>query len=130
LAAVAESRRVRPVFLERQPRVERHKLMLHTLTKPALEAATSNLLRGWLLKKQTAMLGDFLNSLGIPHKEGVVEQLPDKMEDEKLKAALDTLLAKYPKEAVAVYLHAFNSMNETNWPNLNSLLDTDPRLQF
>jgi hypothetical protein len=130
LAAVAEARRVRPVFLERQPRVERHKLMLTVLTKPHLEPGASNLVRGWLLKKHTAMLGDFLDSLGLAHKDGVVEQLPDKMDDDKLKAAVDALLAKHQREAVAVYLHAFNTMNETSWPNLNTLLDTDPRLQF
>jgi len=130
VAAVAEARRVRSVFLERQPRVERHKLMLNMLTRPMLEAAASNLIRGWLLKKQIPMLADFLNSLGIPHKDGIVEQLPEKMEDDKLKAAVAALLAKYPKATVAVYLHAFNTMNETSWANLNTMLDTDPQLQF
>jgi hypothetical protein len=105
-------------------------MMLATLTRPRLEAAASNLIRTWLLKKHAAMLADFLSSLGIAHKDGVVETLPEKMEDEKLKPAVDGLLAKYPREAVAVYLHAFNTMNETSWPNLNTLLDADERLQF
>ena len=30
------------------------------------------------------------------------------MDDAKLKAAVDALLAKHPQEAVAVYLNAFN----------------------
>ncbi|WCJ60867.1 hypothetical protein NXS98_06990 [Fontisphaera persica] len=130
MAAVAEARRVRPVFLERQPRVQRHKLMLEMLTKPHMEPAASNLIRTWLLKKQTAMLADFLDHLGIPHKEGVVDDLPEKVEDEKLKAAVDFLLEKHPREAVIVYLHAFNTMNETSWTNLSEMLDKDPRLQL
>lgn len=130
LAAVAEVRRVRPVFLERQPRVQRHKMMLEVLTQPYMEPAAGNLIRTWLLKKQTAMLGDFLDHLGIPHKDGVVEDLPAKVEDEKLKAAVDFLLEKHPREAVVVYLHAFNTMNETSWTNLNEMLNKDPRLQL
>ena len=52
------------------------------------------------------------------------------MDDAKLKAAVDALLAKYPPETVAVYLHAFNEMNEQEWPNLTTMLDADPRLQL
>ncbi|HSU53781.1 MAG TPA: hypothetical protein VLT36_06960, partial [Candidatus Dormibacteraeota bacterium] len=36
LQAVAEARKIRAVFLERQPRTERHTLMLGTLTRPSL----------------------------------------------------------------------------------------------
>jgi len=52
------------------------------------------------------------------------------MDDVKLKSAIETLLAKYPPEAVAVYLNAFNDMNEANWANLKSILESDPRLQL
>jgi hypothetical protein len=76
------------------------------------------------------MLVDFLNALGIKNEEGVVENLPESMDDVKLKSAIETLLAKYPPEAVAVYLNAFNEMNEANWANLKSILESDPRLQL
>ena len=130
LQAVAEARRVRPVFLERQPRTERHSQMLSTLARPSLELVTSNLIRTWLIKKHKSMLVDFLNALGIQHNEGVVEDLPESMSDEKLRPAIDALLAKHPQEAVAVYLHAFNDMNEANWPNLKTMLESDSRLQL
>jgi hypothetical protein len=130
LAAVAEARKLRPVFLERQPRQQRHGMMVTTLARPALELVTGNLLRNWLLKKHKEMLMDFLNSLGIQHKDGVVEDLPASIDDEKLKAAVDGLLAKYPPEHVAVYLHAFNEMNEVEWANLTKMLGEDKRLQL
>lgn len=130
LASVAEARKVRPIFLERQPRTERHHTMLAALTRPALDAAAGSLLRLWLLKKHTSMLSDFLGSLGIENKDGIVESLPDKVEDDNLKAAIDTLLAKHPKEVVTVYLNAFNTMNETSWDNLKNILQSDARLQF
>jgi len=130
MAAVAEARKVRPVFLERQPRVQRHATMLTTLTRPSLEAVTANLIRTWLLKKYNSLLTDFLDNLGIQHKEGVVDDLPETMDETKLRGAVDTLLAKYPQEVVAVYLNAFNDMNEVEWPTLKSMLETDKRLQL
>jgi hypothetical protein len=128
--AVADARKLRPVFLERQPRAERHKDMVVTLSRPALDAVTGNLIRTWLLKKYQPMLGDFLDALGIVHKEGVVDDLPATVEDPKLHAAVDALLAKYPPEVVAIYLQAFNEMNEADWPNLKTMLENDKRLQL
>ncbi|SRR6266850_3340476 len=130
LNAVAEARKLRPVFLERQPRAQRHATMLVTLARPALDLFTGNLIRNWLLKKHKSMLVDFLDALAIPHQEGVVEDLPKTIDDAKLRAAVDALVAKYPPEAIAVYLHAFNDMNEVEWPNLKAMLDSDLRLQL
>jgi hypothetical protein len=130
LAAVAEAKHVRPVFLERQPREARHAAMLSALTKPQLDGAAAAFIRAWLVKKHAAMLVDFLNALGIPHENGVVEDLPGAVDDEKLKPAVEVLLGKYPHEIVAVYLNAFNDMNAANWPNLKTLLESDARLQL
>ena len=130
LAAVAEARKVRTIFLERQPKPQRHTAMLATLARPALEAVTGNLIRTWLLKKYKEMLCDFLDALGIAHKDGVVDDLPAAMEETKLRTAVDVLLGKYPREVVAVYLHAFQEMNEVEWPNLKTMLAEDKRLQL
>ena len=51
--AVAEARKLRPVFLEREPRPKRHSMMLATLARPTMELYTGNLIRNWLLKKYT-----------------------------------------------------------------------------
>ena len=130
LAAVAEAKRVRPVFLERQPRAERHATMVASLSRPNLDGAAAALIRAWLVKKHEAMLVDFLNALGIPHDKGVVENLPGEMADDKLKAAVEILANKFPHEVVAVYLNAFNDMNAASWPNLKAILETDARLQL
>ena len=130
LAAVAEAKHVRPIFLERQPRAERHTTMLSALTKPQLDAAAAAFIRAWLVQKHAAMLVDFLNALGVPHENGVVEDLPGAMDDAKLKPAVEILLGKYPYEVVAVYLNAFNDMNAAGWPNLKTLLESDARLQL
>jgi hypothetical protein len=130
LGAVAQARHLRPVFLERQPRPQRHVMMISTLSRPGLDAVAGGLIRVWLLKKHQAMLVDFLNALGIKNEEGVVDNLPESMDDAKLRSAIEVLLAKYPPEAVAVYLNAFNDMNQANWANLKNILESDSRLQL
>ncbi|MBN2506987.1 MAG: hypothetical protein JXQ71_09865 [Verrucomicrobia bacterium] len=130
LAAVAQARHVRPVFLERQPRVERFAQMIATLGRPQLTPAANTLLSTWLLKKHGPLLAAFLDALKIPHDNGVVETLPKAVDDAALRSAVDQLIMKFPAQIVAVYLHAFNEMNEAHWPNLEALLNDDVRLQI
>jgi hypothetical protein len=130
LGAVAEARKLRPAFLERTPRASRHAGMVSILARPRLELIAANVLREWLMKQQTPMLSDFLNALGVPHKDGAVDDLPATVDDEKLRVAVEGLLSKYPAEEIAIYLNAFYTMNDVHWPNLESMLKTDPRLQF
>jgi hypothetical protein len=130
LNAIAQARHLRPVFLERQPRAQRHVTMVSTLSRPGLDAVAGGLIRAWLVKEQKAMLVDFLNALGIQNKDGVVDDLPAAVDDAKLKSAIEALLAKHSPEAVAVYLNAFNDMNEANWANLKTMLESDARLQL
>lgn len=130
LATVAQMRNLRPAFFERTPRASRHSTMAGALAKPRLEMVAANLLREWLMKDKTPMLVDFMTSLGVPHKDGAVDDLPGFIEDDKLKAAIDSLLGKFPPEEVAIYLNAFYTMNDVRWANLESTLKTDPRLQF
>ncbi len=130
LHSVAAAKKVRPVFLERQPRPQRHAAMAQALTRPLLEQASVTLLRTWLTKAQTVVLCDFLDALDIKHDKGVVEDLPATIDDAKLNNAINALLQKHPQEIVAVYLNAFNTMNETSWKNLDALLKADERLQL
>ncbi|HTR42531.1 MAG TPA: hypothetical protein VMH87_13035 [Pseudomonadales bacterium] len=130
LNGVAQALRVRPVYLERQSRTQRHASMAQMLARPALDGVAAGLLREWLLKKHKSMLIDFLNALEIKNEEGVVDDLPATMDDAKLKAAVETLLGKHPHEAVSVYLNAFNDMNQANWANLKAILESDARLQL
>lgn len=130
LQATAQVRRMRPVFLEHQPRPERNKLLQATLGRPDLNVVTTNVISGWLVHTQNGMVCDFLDQLGIPHEKGVVEDLPANVADGALNTAVSALLAKYPPDLVALYLQAFHGLNQTNWSNLDTLLKTDPRLRL
>lgn len=130
LNSIASARKVRPVFLDKQPRKERHAGMIGYLSRPGLELAAGTMLRGWLLKAHKSLLVDFLDGVGIAHKDGVVDDLPESVDDAKLKSAVDAVLVKHPNDVVKVYLHSFNTMNESQWKNLEALLKEDARLQF
>ena len=123
-------RRVRTIFLDKQPRPARHTGMVAYLSRPGLELAAGTLLRGWLLKAHKSLLVDFLDGVGIAHKDGVVDDLPESADDAKLKSAVDTLMTKHAADVVKVYLHSFNTMNESQWKNLEAILKDDARLQF
>jgi hypothetical protein len=130
LHAVAAFRKVRPFYLERKPRVEQHLAIVESLSRPKLELNAIATLQTWLMKSQSAMLTDFLNALEIKHENGAVDDLPPTMDDEKLTAAIEGILAKYPAEKVALYLRAFHDLSKANWPTLGKLLESDPRLQL
>ena len=131
LQTLAAQRKLRPVFVERKPRPERHAWMQAALGRPQGEQIAGNLLQMWLLGSQAPMLCDFLDSLGIPHDEhGGIDSLPDCPPPEKLDAAIDALLAKYPPEAVAAYLHCFQGMDIAGWPPLAEKLASDERLRL
>ncbi|HTG45745.1 MAG TPA: hypothetical protein VK633_14585 [Verrucomicrobiae bacterium] len=129
-AEVASALKLRPAFFEKKPRKERNKIILDLLTRPRMLESAATLLRGWLLKTETPMLTDFLETLGITHKNGVVEDFPEQVEDSKLNSAVDKLLEKYPHEKVLLYLNSFSAMNDAPWEGLTKRLQEDKRLQL
>jgi hypothetical protein len=128
LHSVAQTRKVRPIFLERQPKADRHRTMAATLALRPMEMIAGNVLSGWLVKNQSALLIEFLDALKIKHDKGVVEDLPKTVDTAELDNAVNALLAKHNPEVVALYLHAFLTMNDANWAHLDELLHTDERL--
>jgi hypothetical protein len=128
--SAAQSLRVRPVFLERQPRPERNKRVAGALGRAEMNLVAGNLIGAWLIKTQCPMLSEFLDGLKIAHEKGVVENLPKTVDDSVLTAAVENLLAKHPQEIVTLYLQAFVAMNDVQWPALALMLRDDVRLQL
>ncbi|MGZ4967363.1 MAG: hypothetical protein ACXV97_09315 [Chthoniobacterales bacterium] len=132
IQGLANQRNLRSVFIERKPPNERFPWMQAALSRPLSDALASHLLQAWLLGANKEMLCDFLDALGIAHEaDGTVEELPAAPPKEKLQAAIDHLLGKYPADNVAIYLHAFREMDSAvQWPSLSELLAEDPRLKL
>ena len=105
IESLAKQRKLRPVFLERKPRTERHAWMLEALGRKINEGLSAQLLQIWLVSQQTKLLCDFLDSLGIAHDEnGTVESIPADPGQEALQKAIDQLFANHEPEVIAIYL--------------------------
>ncbi len=132
IQGLADQRRLRAVFVERKPPNERFAWLQNALSRKVSDTLAAHLLQAWLLGAQKPMLCDFLDSVGIKRDaDGTVENLPGSPPKDELVKAVDQLLAKYPPEAVAVYLHAFHDMDsEVSWPPLGEILEEDKRLQL
>src|ERR1700759_4240294 len=103
---IASRRKLRPVFIERKPKNERHLWLQQALSLKSADDIAIQLLQIWLLGAQREMICQFLDSLGIEHDgKGVVENLPSQPSREKLEATLTSLLEKRPPEVVTLYLH-------------------------
>ena len=78
------------------------------------------------------MLTSFLDKLEIEHDgEGSVEgDLPDQLDAEKLKEAVEEMIEKNSEEEVKIYLTLFQAQRPDGWTELQSLIDADERLSF
>jgi hypothetical protein len=128
---LAKQRKLRPVFIERKARTERFAWIKDALGRKQNEPVAANLLQIWLVSRHSAMLCDFLDSLGIKHDDnGTVDQIPPQPEKSALEAAVNALLEKHDPSIVAVYVHAFQALDDVGWPVLNEIIAADPRLQL
>ncbi len=67
------------------------------------------------LAEQRAMMGTFLDALGIKHENGLIEQDDVKPDAEKLGPAVDKLKAEYPAEDVRLYLETLKCQDPETW---------------
>ena len=96
--------------------------------KPSNEIG-DHLLQVCLLRKHQDMLITFLNTLDIPHDgNGIVNELPETLDKEKLAKAVDELFEKYPAGVASVYLQMFQLQTEDGWDELAEVLANDPRV--
>jgi hypothetical protein len=128
---LAKQRKLRPIFVERKPRPERHAWMKEALGRKINEAVAAHLLQIWLVGGHAKLLCDFLDGLGIAHDaNGTIETLPSAPAKADLAKTIDTLLTTHDPAVVVVYLHAFQALDENGWSTLAELLVEDPRLQL
>jgi len=132
IQGLANQRNLRGVFIERKPPAERYPWMQAAFGRKISDSLASHVLQTWLLGANKEMLCDFLDAMGITHAEdGTVDELPPTVAKEKITAAVQRLLEKYPAEPVAVYLHAFRDMDSAmQWPALDEVLSEEPRLKL
>ncbi len=129
VSELAALKKLRPLYVRQKPVAEQFAWLKKMLAWKPAETIGDHLLQVWLVRKHTEMLVSFLNTLGIEHNgQGVVDNLPDSLDPEKLKKGVDDLFEKYPAGTVSLYLHMFQNQTPDGWTELQEILDTDPRI--
>jgi len=128
---LANQRKLRPVFIERKPKPERHTWLQQALARKPAEDLATQVLQIWLLGGQQPLICEFLDALEIKHDgKGVVDQLPAEPEPARLQAAIDLILEHHSPETATIYLHLFRMMDDAGWKHLDEILDSDARLKL
>ena len=131
LDTLAKQRKLRTIFVARKPRPERHAWLREVLGRAVNDAIAAHLLQIWLVGAHAKLLCDFLDGLGIAHDaNGTIEALPPAPAKADLVKAIEPLYATHDPAVVAVYLHAFQALDDKGWDSLAELLGEDSRLKL
>jgi hypothetical protein len=77
------------------------------------------------LAEQRAMMGAFLDALGVKHENGLIEEDAVKPDPAKFAPAAATIAQEYPAESVSLYLGTLLCQDPETWGGLAGL----PQLQ-
>jgi hypothetical protein len=117
VASIATHMKFRPrsvVALDPEKRAK-YLAQLPTVT----DAIAARALVNYHLERQRPMMGAFLDLLGIPHDNGLInEENIAKPDAEKVKQAAQDLAAKFPADEVALYLATLVSQDPETWEAL------------
>lgn len=89
------------------------------------DAVAARALVSYHLSQQRPMMAAFLDSLGIPHEDGLInDETVTKPEPDKLRAAASELSAKFPAEDVSLYFATLVSQDPDTWADLAEAPET------
>jgi hypothetical protein len=130
VATLAQSKKLRLVFIQKKPLPEQYAWILKTLKAKTGDTIGEHLLQAWFMAGHQEMLGKFCDAMEIEHdgKGSVTGDLPAELDGAKLDTAVDTLLGSYEPKLVTLYLRVFNLQRPGGWDALTAKLDGDSRL--
>src|SRR5262245_34965055 len=123
LGAACVALRSRPVYLQRQPFEKRAQAIRRALARVAAEPVAAEVLAVYFLECKKELLVEWLDLLGLAHKEGVLEaDAPPPPADAKLRAAAEKYLAASDDPDRRLLLQAFAAQEAIEWPALDALV--------
>lgn len=130
LATLAQTKKLRLVFVQKKPLAEQYAWVHKTLKGKAADTIGEHLLQAWFMAGNQEMLAKFCDVMGIEHdgKGSVTGDLPESLDAAKLDEAVDALVVAYDPKLVALYLYVFNLQTPGGWESLTAKLASDPRL--
>lgn len=131
LSTLASNRKLRPVFIQRKPAPAQIEWLVKNVKLKASDEIAEHVIQLWLMKAHQDVLIQFLDGVGIEHDgEGAAEDIPDEIDERKLKATVTKLLQDHSPGVIRVYLHVFQMQRPEGWPEIAALIESTPELQF
>jgi hypothetical protein len=141
--AIREDRALRPVLvahLQKTPRYKAFRAVSFSTWSPekladatkALPLLPPEAMQAGLIalhvRDRSAMLGAFLDSLGVPHEQGVIGELAEPLapSQDQLARAADDLAARYPRDQVVLYFLTLLALEPEPWGGLAAWLARQP----
>jgi hypothetical protein len=122
--AAAVAMRARPVYLRNQPFEKRAEAVRRTFSRVAANPVADELLAVYFLECRKELLVQWLDLIGLAHKEGALEEdAPAEPPAAKLKDAVKKYLAADGDADRDLLLRAFAAQHAIEWPALDALLE-------
>jgi hypothetical protein len=124
LNAVSGAFKLRPKFLQSQPRAKQAEWMRKVLGRRASATAAEEILASYFLSEpRIDLLTELLDALGIEHEQGqLAQENPPCPAGKTLEKALKKFLEGESPERRRLLLEAFAAQSAINWPALEALL--------
>lgn len=112
-AEVAKSLNFRPQAVRKLPMAQRARRARSIVLQRKNGELAYELVGGYLVKTRREMITGFLDAVGVPHEDGMIDDVNAAPPDPaRVAAAVEALDAKHPKEDVVLYLE----LCAQHWP--------------
>jgi len=121
LAAIVRARHLRPQVARSLP-IETRARALAGVLDPG-EGVAASLVVALHLDERRSLLGSFLDSVGLPHKNGILEEEgpPEPLAEAVARRGVQSLLKQFPASQVWTYLNALWLQDPDRWQVLERL---------
>lgn len=132
VASLAQDRKLRPVFIQKKQLPDQFAWLHKTLKLKSTDMMGEHLFQLFFMKGNEELLVTFCDAMGIEHdgKGSVEGELPETLDADKAKGAVDALLGKFDAKLVTAYLYVFNLQSEGGWDSISAILESDDRLKL
>lgn len=114
---VAKSLRFRPQAIRKLPMAQRARKGRQIVLGTKNAELAYEMLGAYLMKDTKELVTDFLEATGVPHEDGMIEDLANLPDESKLAEAVKTLDEKYGEEPVTIYL----ALAAQQWPQVGAI---------
>lgn len=127
LAGAAEAMNSRPGYLLKQPMDKRVAALRRSLARVAARTLAEEILAVYFIECRKELLTDWLDRLGLKHKDGILEEdQPKSPPDERLRKEIEAFRGQDDNLDRELLLRAFAAQSAIDWPVLDALVQAGP----